>query len=67
MIRCVKNEKGTDLYMTDNADTECAYYPESRRLVVINNSSKKQQVRVDTEHGMKEFLLAPYETRFEDL
>jgi len=67
IIRYAGDKEGADLYMADNVDAECAYYPESRKLVVINNSNKEQHVRVNTERGMREFFLAPYETLFEDM
>ncbi len=34
------------LYWAANDDTECAYYPESGKLVVINNSGEKQDTVV---------------------
>lgn len=54
-------------YLTDNADCECAYYPASRRLVVINNSENKTSARVKTEKGIKEFVLEPFETQIVEL
>ena len=33
-------------YMTDNLYTECAYYPADKKLVIINNSPKKQKTAV---------------------
>lgn len=67
IIQYAGNEENAELYMTDNVDAECAYYPESSKLIVVNNSDKKQQVRVNTETGIKEFLLMPYEARQEVL
>lgn len=55
------------LYLTDNVYTECAYYPEAEKLVVINNSDKLQTANVKTEKGMKTFELAPYEQQVMDL
>lgn len=57
----------TGLYMTDNVDTECAYYPESGKLAIVNNSGRKQLATVNTEKGIKEFWLMPYEARLEVL
>lgn len=54
-------------YLTDNAQTECAYYPCSAKMVVINNSEEEQHTIVRTEKGEKEFDLQPYETQFADL
>ncbi len=38
-------------YITDNTYTECAYYPESRTLIVLNNSEKEQTTRIETDYG----------------
>ena len=47
----------------DNLYTECAYYPESKILVVINNSDKIQTTTVDTEFGKQTLELEPYDTK----
>ena len=49
-------------YVTDNPETECAYFPESRRLVLINNSGESQTACVPTEKGSVTRALEPYET-----
>ena len=49
-------------YLTDNAQTECAWYPNSRKLVVINNSDSVQSTRIKTDDGMTEIRLEPYDT-----
>ena len=49
-------------YLTDNPETECAWYPKSRTLVVINNSEKLQTALVETEDSRVEFQLNPFET-----
>lgn len=54
-------------YITDNKETECAYYPESKNLVVINNSDGKQQTSILTDSGRKQLILEPFETRILDL
>ena len=38
-------------YLTDNYDTECAYYPVDRKLVVVNNSDKTQTAHITVEGG----------------
>lgn len=48
------------LYLTDNANTECAYYPNAGKLVVINNTDKNQKTSVKTEKGSVMFNLVPY-------
>lgn len=61
--------KGMDLnqkYMTDHVDTECAYYPKSGKMTVINNSDKKVTTKVLTDNGVREFTLEPFETQIVD-
>jgi len=67
LIRYAGGEGIVGKYMTDNLNTECAYYPESRKLVVINNSNQTQRTKVDTEFGVKEFTIEPFDTVFVDL
>lgn len=62
IIRFAGNELNETKYITDNLYTECAYYPESNILVVINNSDKKQTTTVDTEYGKQTVELEPYDT-----
>ncbi|MBQ7615822.1 MAG: 1,3-beta-galactosyl-N-acetylhexosamine phosphorylase [Butyrivibrio sp.] len=38
-------------YITDNPLVECAFFPGSHKLVIINNSEDAQQVTVNTEKG----------------
>ena len=54
-------------YLTDNADAECAYYPVSGKMVVINNSEKELTTNVSTDEGVREFTLAPFETQIVDV
>lgn len=55
-------EKLLQEYMTDNAKTECAYYPESKTLVVINNSEEKQSTGILTEKVKVELEIKAYDT-----
>lgn len=52
-------------YLTDNPETECAWYPDSGTLVIINNSEKQQTVSVETDTRSIMVSLDPYETVFE--
>lgn len=54
-------------YLTDSAETECAYYPKSGRLVVINNSDAVQETTVRTENGAQSYVLEPFETVIADV
>lgn len=67
LIRFAGGEGITGMYMTDNLYTECAYYPESKTLVVINNSDTAQKTCVETHIGMKKLTLEPYQTMFLNL
>ncbi|MDO4293403.1 MAG: 1,3-beta-galactosyl-N-acetylhexosamine phosphorylase [Eubacteriales bacterium] len=64
LIRYAGGEGVTGLYMTDNLNTECAYYPESRKLVVINNSGTEQTASVQIPGGERTVTIAPYDTVF---
>ena len=44
-------EELADVYMTDSASFECAYYPASGKLVIINNSADPGTVTVETPSG----------------
>ena len=67
LIRYAGGEGVSGLYMTDNLYTECAYYPESKKLVVINNSDKEQTTTIPTEQGNKTVTIAPYDTTFMEI
>lgn len=54
-------------YLTDHVDCECAYYPESGKMVVINNSGRAVHTAVKTGSGRMEFDLQPYETQIVDV
>jgi hypothetical protein len=62
LIRYAGGELNDNKYITDNLYTECAYYPESKILVVINNSAELQKTSVETEYGVQTLELAPYDT-----
>lgn len=67
LIRYAGGEGLSGLYMTDNLYTECAYYPESGKLVVINNSDREQTTVVPTKAGDRTLTIAPYDTVFVEL
>lgn len=50
-------------YLTDCADAECAYYPASKTLVVINNCDRPVSTSVKTDERRIDFELKPYETK----
>ena len=62
LIRFAGNEQHNARYITDNVYTECAYYPGSGMLVVINNSDQAQTTTIDTEFGMQTLDIAPFDT-----
>ncbi|HIW80980.1 MAG TPA: 1,3-beta-galactosyl-N-acetylhexosamine phosphorylase [Candidatus Acetatifactor stercoripullorum] len=67
LIRYAGGEGVSGLYMTDNLYTECAYYPESRKLVVINNSEEEQTTTIPTHVGDKTVTIGAYDTIFMEL
>ncbi len=60
-------EKIKQKYITDNAYTECAYYPKSKKLVIINNSEKEQIANVITDQENLKVMLDSYDTKIFDL
>ncbi len=50
-------------YITDNMNTECAYYPEAKMLVAINNSQQPQKTVIKTDGDEIAFELAAFETQ----
>ena len=62
-----KGDLGKALYLTDNADTECAFYPNAGRLVVMNETDKERDANVMTEEGAVHVSLKPFETQIMDL
>ena len=67
LIRYAGGEGVSGKYVTDNLYTECAYYPESGKLVVINNSEDEQTTTISTDKGDVTVTLAPYDTTFVEL
>lgn len=56
-------ESLTQNYLTSNYYTECAYFPLSGKLIVINNSELPQQTVVPTQEGDLLFELEPFATQ----
>lgn len=63
LIRFAGHEFHDSKYITDNLLTECTYYPDSKILVVINNSDQVQTTTIDTDYGKQTVELDPYDTR----
>ncbi|MCC8169843.1 MAG: 1,3-beta-galactosyl-N-acetylhexosamine phosphorylase, partial [Oscillospiraceae bacterium] len=60
--------EGTDQkYITDNLYCECAYYPDGKKLVVINNSDVEQTTTVKTDFGDKTVTLSAFDTAIIEL
>lgn len=60
-------EKLKQEFITDNPLTETAYYPNSGKLVIINNSEEEQITSVMTNKGKVTVTIAPYDTQMIDL
>ena len=54
-------EAADGLYLTDNAQMECAFYPQSRTLVVINNADTMQECHIKTEYGVESIRLEAFD------
>lgn len=63
LLLTVKESPCDALYITDNLYTECAYYPGTKKLVVINNSDKKQITEIRTEAGVQTFTVEAYDQK----
>ena len=58
------SEEGTQQnYLTDNVEVECCYYPNSKSIVVINNSGEMQDTRIVLLDRDLEVSLLPFETK----
>ena len=44
-------EAQLDTWLCSNVRTECAYYPNHRKLAVVNNSDQPQEARITTDSG----------------
>ena len=51
MLLCLGRDPGAEKYLTDNPYTECAWFPASKRLIVVNNSDRAQTARIHTDAG----------------
>lgn len=63
IILCLTGEGTDQNYITDNLYCECAYYPDGKKLVVINNSDTNQSTTVKTEFGDKTVTLGAFDTQ----
>lgn len=61
------DKESDGFYLTDNLYTECAYYPEIGKLVVINNSEETQTTKVRIEKGEKTFVIEAFDQKAVDL
>lgn len=51
------------LYLSDNVNVECAFFPEADTLIVINNSDRKQSVKIATKKEQQDLMMDEYEAR----
>ena len=55
-------------YITSNPNTECAYFPSSKKLIVINNFSEEQSTELNTTSDVIKFdHIPPFETVIKQL
>lgn len=62
LILSNKRNSKQEMYITDNVNMECAYYPNDKTLVVINNSDSVQTTQILTEYGKKSITLEAFDT-----
>ena len=67
LLMTVKGLDAEQNYITDDPDTECAYYPGGGKIVVINNSDVEKHTNVRTEKGVIGFDLKPFETKIDKI
>lgn len=67
LLLAANGREERQLYLCDNVWCECAYFPDSRMLVVMNLSEKRQAVMINTEGGEREFELGAFEMVFEKI
>jgi len=48
-------------YLSSNANIDCAYFPNSNKLVLINNSNRLQYTKIETDAGTKKIEVEAYE------
>ncbi len=57
-----------ETWVSSNLNTECAYYPHNKKLVVINNSFDSQETTITTEDNQKiKITLEPIGVKFIDI
>ena len=54
-------------YIPDNVYVECAYYPASQKLVIINNSGEIQKAQISCKGKLLNVQLGAYETMIENV
>lgn len=66
IIEATGGDLGQD-FLTDNVMTECCYYPEGGKIVIINNSADEQTATVKTPNGPKTVTLGAFDTQIVDM
>ncbi len=67
-LLCYASGEGLDgTYLTDNPYTECTYFPESKILIILNNSDKEQTTSIKTQFGTVTLTLEPYDNKLQKL
>lgn len=60
-------EELIDMWVPENAACECAYYPENRKMVVINNGGDKIRTGVASPQGKNTVEIDPYGIYIRDI
>lgn len=63
IILYAAGEKAEQKFITDNLYTECAYYPGSKTMVVINNSDAEQVTSIRTSGKIVTMTVKAYDTK----
>lgn len=63
LILMATGEDNRQSFLTDNAEVECCYYPNSKSVVVVNNSDSTQTTKIAIIDGAIEVTVTPFETK----
>lgn len=67
LIRYSGREGLNGKYITDNLQMECAFYPKSNILVIINNSDRQQTTSIKTDYESIAVTLEAFDNKIVDL
>jgi beta-D-galactosyl-(1->4)-L-rhamnose phosphorylase len=67
IIRACGEDPEKQLFLTDNPLTDCAFFANSRKLVIVNNSDQIQETSIKTDGKTVNMRMDPFEEKEIDL